>query len=1242
MTRKEDKTYEASQWLYYTIHNEGKYKIVETTPATGYYGDYEEEQNIEQHQNNNKTKREYEVNLLDVINQTQYGKQIVENESTLILFNNEEKTSIESKRVETNIDIQLIDHETKKEEQGNGTFASVEYEIYAKEQINHADGTTTRYEGEPGVLYKQDELIEIKSTNETGNVQIDDLECGTYRIKQHTIPTGYLMDEQTYEIDVNYRGQEIKVVEEKEAYENTVKKQAFQILKQQMVGEEETAPLANAGFTIYEIEELSIVKEGKITRNEDGTYTLNDEEAKKDEGLTNKKNSNGTYNIGELVNYYYKINYNEEDKKQLPQSEHAYHPYNLAEENLVKDYSNTQEGEEIGEIVTNKNGYVKSPELAYGEYIVIETSVPHGKEAVIPITIKIENDSREPQSLRYVTDPNFKAKLKIYTKDSITKETILKENAKFVIKNKDTGELVTHKSWNLLEGNVEYGTYEKPFQTNKEGYIKTPMKLEIGNYELIQLQAPEGYVLSGNEGHSEEGNTIETPAGNVTIQIETNQIYYVDNDRESNIIVAIQENQAQVGTIKIENTGDYYKQTTENGTIEYETKGIGGAVYHIRAKEDIQSKDGQTKIYSKGDLVKIVTTNEEGKTYAENLPQGKYEIKQVEKGNGFSLNEETREINITYGGEEPQKTPVTYYEEKYKDDTTKLEIELIDKDTKEKLEGIEMELYRKKEDGTLELIQSFTTEKTNFYIERIPVGEYIIRQPKGQEKLYKQGYITNKDEVAILEARQDIQKVTIKQAVSKLEIELKDEEEIVSGTIIQIIDKETGKVVEEFTTEEETNKIIEKLPLGDYIIHIKDVDYDKGYIKGEDVEVKIEDTDEPPKVQLKQDYTKVAISLLDIDTKEPVIGGTLTIVNKEGKEVTEKWVTDGKPHRIDKLPIGEYYLVETQAPTLKGYVRTEKVAFEVKEVKEIQQVEMLQDYTRIQIKPKDEDTEEEVKGIEIIIKDDKGNEVGKVTIGENEEETNNILNRLPVGDYVIESTKVPYGYKPIHQTISVKDKQGLQGTEGIKIEKEEFDLNVETMVQEIKRNGKVEYKKKEDTKEQTHKVDIKDKKIKSEQIEVIYQIKVQNQKKITGQVGRIEVVIPAGMTFIASNNKTYWKEEKGKVITEGLKGRDLKSGDCAEIPLVLNWKNGLENFGTKKIQVEIKEVVSDIGFKEINIENNKAVSEEIIIGVSTGEMNLVYMCWILLGILILAEIYLSRKTKIKNFSIKDKTTKWRQ
>ena len=62
MERKEDKTYETSEWLYYTKNNEGKYKIVETTPATGYYGDYEE----------NGNKREYEFNVLDIVTNGRY------------------------------------------------------------------------------------------------------------------------------------------------------------------------------------------------------------------------------------------------------------------------------------------------------------------------------------------------------------------------------------------------------------------------------------------------------------------------------------------------------------------------------------------------------------------------------------------------------------------------------------------------------------------------------------------------------------------------------------------------------------------------------------------------------------------------------------------------------------------------------------------------------------------------------------------------------------------------------------------------------------------------------------------------------------------------------------------------------------------------------------------------------------------------------------------------------------------
>lgn len=812
-------------------------------------------------------------------------------------------------------------------------------------------------------------------------------------------------------------------------------------------------------------------------------------------------------------------------------------------EQLVKNYANTQEGEEIGEIISNQTGYLKSPELAYGEYVVIETSVPHEKEAITPIMIKITEDSRQPQNLRYITDPNFTAKIKIYTKDTKTGQTILKDKAKFVIKNKDTGELLTYKGWTLLEGNVEYGTYERPYETNQKGNVTTPRNLGLGNYEIIQLQAPEGYVLNGYEGYSNQGETIKTPQGNVTIQIATNQIYFVDNEREGNILVGIQENQAQVGSLKITNTGNYLKEikNDEQGetNINYDIKGIEGASYQIIANDKIQSADGQTKLYDKGDIVTTVTTNKEGIGYAENLPQGTYKIKQTEIGTGFSLEDEQREINITYGsgknGEEATKTPVRYYEENYKDKITQVEIELIDGKTKQKLTGINLELYRKNEQGQEELIEKFTTEKTNFYIERIKPGNYIIRQPKGQEKLYQNGYVTNQDIELKIEAKQNIQKIKIEQSKTKIEIEITDEGKV-EGTIIQIKNKETGETVGEYKTNKDENIKIEQLPIGNYIIHYKEVAEEKGYVKGEDIELKIEDKTENQKTELKQDYTKLDVSLVDKDTKEAVKGGRLVITNKQGKEVTKEWITNGQKQRIEKIPVGEYYLVEKEAPTQNGYVKTEKIGFKIEATGKVQEITMLQDYTQIQINPKDEITGEEIKGIELIIKDEKGNIVGTIT-----DETDDILTRLPVGTYTIESTKMPYGYKPIKQSFEIQDKQGIQGLDDlkIKIEREEFDLQVEVWIDQIKRNGKVEYENKKQEKT-VRKIDIKDKNIKTEQIEIRYKIKISNASKIRGEVGKIEITIPQGMEYKQEDNKSYWKEEKGTITTTELKGKQIQ------------------------------------------------------------------------------------------------------
>ena len=293
--------------------------------------------------------------------------------------------------------------------------------------------------------------------------------------------------------------------------------------------------------------------------------------------------------------------------------------------------------------------------------------------------------------------------------------------------------------------------------------------------------------------------------------------------------------------------------------------------------------------------------------------------------------------------------------------------------------------------------------------------------------------------------------------------------------------KQGEKVAEIKTTKE--NATLARLPVGTYVIkQTKEGIIEQGYIRIEDQIIEIKDQKETQKTILEQDHTKIAVSLLDKETKEDIIGGTLVITDKEGKEKTESWITTKEAKQIQRLPVGEYYLEQKAAPTLKGYVKTEKISFKIEEKAEIQPVEMLQDYTQIQVKPKDEETGEDITDIELVIKDDKGEIVGTITIGK-DENPDEIISKLPVGEYTIESTKEPYGYKPIQTTIEVKDKQGVQIFDNIKLEREEFDLKVEQWVKKIERNSKIEYENKQDEQEMK-KVDIKDKKIQTEQIKI--------------------------------------------------------------------------------------------------------------------------------------------------------------
>lgn len=90
-------------------------------------------------------------------------------------------------------------------------------------------------------------------------------------------------------------------------------------------------------------------------------------------------------------------------------------------------------------------------------------------------------------------------------------------------------------------------------------------------------------------------------------------------------------------------------------------------------------------------------------------------------------------------------------------------------------------------------------------------------------------------------------------------------------------------------------------------------------------------------VIMRDDITRVQISKVDIATGKELPGAELVIKDKDGNTVAQ-WVSEDKPHYMEKLPSGDYTLTEITAPN--GYQLAESIAFTVLPTGELQTVVM--------------------------------------------------------------------------------------------------------------------------------------------------------------------------------------------------------------------------------------------------------------------------------------------------------------
>ncbi len=1131
-----DRSY-LSGWLYANRKNEGKFRIIETGTPNGYYGDY-----------NNGNKKNNDI----TISATNNGQ-------TIKITNGNGEYS--NTRVKGTINVNKIDKETNRNlSQGDGTLDGAIYGLYAAENINHKDTVT-------GKIYNKDQEVK-RATIRNGSLKFENVEIGKYYIKEITAPKGYIQDQTKYEISVNYEGETVAQITRNITVKEQVKKQAFRIKKVSSNSSTTELPaLEGAGFKIYLIRDLEGVKNGTI-----------------------KKQDNAGYKSEDFIGY------------------------DFSKEQTALDYSKNQNGERTPEIFSNRQGEVTSPELAYGQYVVIESTVPEDRKPIEPFIVTIEEDNRTPQAQRVLVDEEFEALIKVIKKDTQTKQTVLNKNAKYRIWSVTQNKYIEYTvSYPTI---IKYGTEENPYQTNEKGEFITPLRLQIGEYELREIGAPDGYILTGYEGKMKEGTYKEQPKEPVKFKVKMNTAYYEDPETKEIIINVEQYNDEMFGELEITKTGEYLQgaETRKDGTIDpiYQKRQIEGAEFEIYAKEDIYTIDNQgTKLCEKDQLVKKITTNAQGKAYIDNLPIGKYYIKEVKTVEGFVLNKEPKEFEVSYQGE---KTAVQKIEISYKNERQKINLNgneengetgIIKKDqeTGEKLEGAIIGIYSKEditgENGIIipkdTLIEKVITDKNGKakYTIDLPLGKYYLKEIQAPI-----GYILNEQTIEIDGSYkgQEIEQININQTIENksrtVQIEKIDQEgNPLKGAKLEII--EETRQIDTWETTEQAHEI-RKLEAGKTYI-LKEIEPPKGYVTADEIQfqtneqgqiyyynkqaekgISLKEYKQTEKIEMKDQKTKTKIEIVDKETGEPIPGITVQIKDKETGEIIYEYETGEAEKIIEGLPLGEYEII-TKDTEERGYT-TEQKDLNIKDTKEEQGTKIEQDYTKIEITLRDEETKELIEGkIQIIDKD------GKI-IKELETEKGKIqINRLPIGEYTIHQTEAQKGYFEAEDIkIEIKDTGELQKYE-ILNKKKVVNYGIEKTIEKITINGK----NLEISNNKLTKIELKASEIKNAQITVDYNIKVSNTGEMEGKV-RILEKLPNGCEVIEATGE--WK-----IIREGEleKEVELQAGESKEIKLSLRWINKEINLGTQTNKAKLENT------EDMNSEDN--ISEAtIVISVKTG------------------------------------------
>lgn len=290
-------------------------------------------------------------------------------------------------------------------------------------------------------------------------------------------------------------------------------------------------------------------------------------------------------------------------------------------------YENAKETER-GYLITDEWGYAEIDYLPYGIYTVKQVKGSEGVDLMKPFDVFISEPWTYQQFI--INNAPFTSYVKVQKTDAESGLAIPYAGAAFQIYNPDGTKVSMQYTYPEL-------TVIDTFYTNEDGYLITPETLGYGkDYYLVEVKAPYGYVLNSDPVYFDVTADDVTDEGGITV------------------VNVTRSNMPQKGVIHITKTGEVFQSVVINDQMHkpvYEVKNLSGAVFEIRAAEDIYTLDGVMH-YAKGELVDTITTGADGIATSKELYLGKYDIQEITAPHSMVLNGKIQNVELVYAGQE--------------------------------------------------------------------------------------------------------------------------------------------------------------------------------------------------------------------------------------------------------------------------------------------------------------------------------------------------------------------------------------------------------------------------------------------------------------------------------------------------------------------------------------------------------------------------------------------------------------